>query len=380
MNRFKYVLIMFVPLLVLGSLVEIAARILTSNESQLVARGLGARDKTSESDVELGWRLVPNSTDERDGWNIRINGTGQRSPEVGPKEPGEFRILSLGESTTFGAFVPQSATYSARLESLLNAHQDRKVTVINAGVSAYSSFQSLRYLELYGHEFQPDVVLFYHEVNDYLPTAIRQGSWMDEIGLLKTDKELYGSRLYRLNARLLELSYFYAWLSRTIARDRIADLNRSNRENPLSEILLPDIRVGIIDKVEDHGDATGERRRVRSNLRPSAVGQRVSETERLEILEELESWCAKHGAQLVLIHPSYRDSIRHECVLTEFAAEHDVKTFEAYGVLHPDGVDVSEMFRDRFHPTVRGHDALARGLARFLTEHVILGGRSSESN
>jgi hypothetical protein len=215
-------------------------------------------------------------------------------------------------------------------------------------------------------------VLFYHEFNDYLPTAIRGGSRRGEIGLLKTDKELYGSRLYRLDARLPELSHFYGWLSRAIARRRISHLSESNPENPLSDIQLPNIQVGRIAQVADRADQTGATRRVvRSGLRPSAVGQRVSEAERLEILEELASWCKKRKIQLVLIHPSYRDSIRHECVLTRFASKHHAMTFEAFEILHPEGVDVNEMFVDSLHPTIRGHEALSQGLARVITEHVL---------
>ena len=66
--------------------------------------------------------------------------------------------------------------------------------MINAGLSACSSTQSLRYLKLRGPGLDPDMVLFCREVNDYLPTIIRLTE-MDEVGIQKTDRQLYDSRL-----------------------------------------------------------------------------------------------------------------------------------------------------------------------------------------
>ena len=93
------------------------------------------------------------------------------------KPPGVFRILSLGESTTFGDKLEATENYSYRLEELLNADPTlgRRVEVWNCGIPAYSTYQSLRWLELDGLGFQPDLVLFYHEINDFLPTHHRTG-------------------------------------------------------------------------------------------------------------------------------------------------------------------------------------------------------------
>lgn len=144
-------------------------------------------------DPDLFWSLMPGFRGIHRGVTMTINTMGLRSPEVVRKVAGERRILSLGESTTLGIAVADSETYSAQLERLLTAASPRRTVVINAGVSAYSSYQSLKYLETQGLALQPDIVLFYHEVNDYLPTTVRDAN--NTIGVGMTDRELDLSRL-----------------------------------------------------------------------------------------------------------------------------------------------------------------------------------------
>ena len=134
------------------------------------------------------------------------NAKGLRSPEVGPKVNDEVRILSLGESSTFGVGVPDDQTYTVLIPRLLkDRFPSRRFTALNAGVSAWSSFQSLKYLELRGLDLDPDIVLFYHELNDYLPSTLRDSS-NTEIGARKTDRELYQSRSRAVAQSILEAS------------------------------------------------------------------------------------------------------------------------------------------------------------------------------
>ena len=75
--------------------------------------------------------------------------------------------------------------------------------------------------------------------------------------------------------------------------------------------------------------------------------------------------------QLLLIHPSYAGSKRHECILTEFCSERQVATLEAYDVLHPDGSGPATMFRDSWPPKLAGHRALAQALSRKISTEFL---------
>jgi lysophospholipase L1-like esterase len=79
---------------------------------------------------------------------IETNSLGLRHPELGRKSDDEFRVLVLGDSITFGDYVPFEETYTAQLESRLDGSRPR-VTVINAGLpGAGASDELYHYLEI----------------------------------------------------------------------------------------------------------------------------------------------------------------------------------------------------------------------------------------
>jgi lysophospholipase L1-like esterase len=84
------------------------------------------------------------------------------------KPAGVYRILCIGDSSTFGLFVNQGDSYPAQLQTLLDKRQSQwHYNVINAGCAGYSSFNALRALELYGPRFHPDLVILSVGANDF---------------------------------------------------------------------------------------------------------------------------------------------------------------------------------------------------------------------
>jgi len=315
-------------------------------------------------DRELFWSLKPDTKATWRNTQVTINHEGTRGPEIPAKRPGELRILSLGESTTFGVNVSDDQTYSADLEALLRADiPGRPITVINAGVSAYSSFQSLLFLEERGLAMQPDVVLFYHEVNDYLPSSLRDAS-NNEVGAVMTDRELYESRGLRLHRALMDWSALYRWASYAAAQARIRKFDRPNADNPLVTIGLPGYQLPKLLTARE-GQA------VAAPANEKALGRRVTEEERQANLERLVAIAREHGIKLVLLHPSYRDSTPHECLLTRFAAEHQVLMFETFPSLHPPGIPPRSIFTDAWHPNPDAHAWLAKDLETFLIDRGV---------
>jgi hypothetical protein len=316
--------------------------------------------KVHQNDDLVFYSLRPNITDvEFGGSKITTNGWGLRTAEFGDKAPDEYRILLLGESSAFGAGVEDDETYAYLLEKHLRRPKlDKKVRVINAAVSAYSSFQSRVFLEERGLALEPDMVLIYHELADFLPTANRDKFAPDSMGLALSDKELYESRRLTLNRRLLATSAIYRLITHAMVRQRVESYQADNVKEGADHIVLLPLAMRKISTPE--------------GMRSLKLPSRVPLEDRRENLDRMLAFCQEHNIQLVIMHPSYGESKRHECDLTEFAAGEGVPIFDTYDSLHPTDPKIGELYWDPWHPNAAGHRRIAAALHRFLvSKHLV---------
>lgn len=98
----------------------------------------------------------------------RHNSLGFRGAEIELKKPkGEFRIACLGGSTTYTSVVEDHRrSFPHLLEQQLQSAGHRRVRVINAGVNAYTSWESLLNYQLRVQPLEPDLLIVYHGIND----------------------------------------------------------------------------------------------------------------------------------------------------------------------------------------------------------------------
>lgn len=110
----------------------------------------------TSADPELLWEPRPGAEG--------VNAVGLRGPEL--EEHGSRpRVLVLGDSIAWGTGLEQPDTISARLQAHLAGHGDG-VEVLNAGVSAYTTLQEARRLELLAPVLRLDQVVLLFCVND----------------------------------------------------------------------------------------------------------------------------------------------------------------------------------------------------------------------
>ncbi len=118
------------------------------------------------------YKLPPNYTLRgaagQAGETASINSLGFRGPEFTPeKPPGVFRVVCLGESSTFGFHNSDRGTYPYQLQQLLAGQAGgRRVEVINAGFPYYTSGSILSLLEREVLGYGPDVITLYNAYND----------------------------------------------------------------------------------------------------------------------------------------------------------------------------------------------------------------------
>jgi lysophospholipase L1-like esterase len=293
-------------------------------------------DKWSDSrryDPLLFWTMSPDIVrlNER-----KTNSLGLRGPEIPPKDPGEFRILSLGESTTYAGRLLYEETYSKRVEDLLGRVEGRSVRVINAGQPGHTLFQGLVYLRHRGLALEPDAVMIYFGYNDSLPVAFRaqRDAIAQTSGL--TDRELYEQRRslrYRLAYTLQRHSNLVRMISFT---------------------------------------SGGKQGKVQMGRKP-----RVPENDRRRLLIELRELCRERGLRLIVLIPWYREYEGHVPLLRELAGADDVILIDLHAMLADAPKPRPSYFDDAMHPTSEGHRLMAEAIAGELRQ-ALGTGRSPE--
>lgn len=142
---------------------------------------------------------------------VTYNERGLRDRPILPKAEGEYRILALGDSVTFGWGVPQNQIFAFRLEQLLQGRLQRPVRVINSGVGGYNTVQEVTYFKQEGITFQPDLVMLTYIQNDIKEYDHGFDPWTGVIQGAKSFPDIVIRMLGKLwFYRLLDHTYHYA--------------------------------------------------------------------------------------------------------------------------------------------------------------------------
>ena len=187
----KVVLAVLIPLLLWGALEVVSGMVLTRLDGQAIRTDLPQDDPewlvhAKEAlkhgfftpDEHVLWVLQPNYNQPPSNVKVYgdtplvLNAFGHRSPPMSKEKPeGVRRVLIVGGSHPFGMWVNTPEAYSAVLSELLNATGQRW-EVLNAASPGHTTFQGRQYIEHYGWEFSPDVVVFDLGMNDELPLSL----------------------------------------------------------------------------------------------------------------------------------------------------------------------------------------------------------------
>lgn len=291
------------------------------------------------SDSYLLWKNRPGVDITDAGVRVRTNELGMRGGTVERKKPdGVFRILSLGESTSFGYAVEEQETYSHVLEQLLNENRsDESYSVLNAAVSGYSMVQSYEYLRRHGISFEPDVVLLYHGFNDFLPRQYvsKRVSDVSKVETLPTDFELLKKRS---KLSFLTTSWLVEW---------------SHASRWLLHVLGP---PGPDAPIARRGDG---------------VLRRMTAEEREEILGRIFELTERRGIKLIVLIPVYRDFHDHRGLLVEVSQRLGIDTLDLETVIERSRTSRKDLFLDEVHPTAKMHRFIGEEMCRYLRSRVL---------
>ena len=343
--RIKQLLFTFVAIVGALLILEGITRVLNLPAKPLGKYGKMSDDEFVEDHPQIFWKMRPNVHIVQETFEFTTNSLGLRDDEIAiPKPKNTFRVLCLGESTTFGASVPQNGTYAQVAEQTLNTeggpiHYD----VINGGFSASSSFQALQWTKIYGDQLEPDVVVLYYLGNDLMPSFVR-ANFLFSRGFDLTDRQLF-----ELRNRSSGWLYFFehSMLYKTI-KHLIVGRMRHDAELRHSQ---------WVDK--------------NSAARPEWPS-RVPNDDRNYVLGEFLKWCNDRGIRLLVMFPCYitstMDPVYQDDLLFRWTRSHNVPMLDCVPLLHNAGISWDVLFKKEIdtHPSPEAHAVMGKALAQFI--------------
>jgi len=183
-NILKKLALLLFSLLVVALLLELFLRVAFyhSKDFSMEMWKYAVAMKRAVPDPKLSFVHEPNTHGFFMGQDVRINSLGLRDREFSlTKPPGVYRILMLGDSTTFGWGVAVNDTAAKVLERELNAQPPpgyQRFEVINAGTGNYDTVQEVTFYQTRGRKLHPDMVILVYFINDPEPVPRQKQIWL----------------------------------------------------------------------------------------------------------------------------------------------------------------------------------------------------------
>lgn len=307
-------------------------------------------------DPELGYRLNPGWKDEN---GRGVNALSIRHAEIAmPKPAGLFRLVVLGDSIPWGkgvfGFVDDIAQ---RIEG------PRRVEVINAAVSGYTSFQELGFLKRFVEQVDPDLVVWTYCLNDNHKFLHR---FDESAQMLWTDEAMQSLQIRSWWDWIVSRSYVLTWI-------RVGLLAREKGAAPPPGTFVwetrPDFNIAWKDyswrfyeshlaEMVDLLKRRGTRLAIVVFPYEPQIILRTMRDRRDEILapqRHLEGLCRKYSVPCLDLYPA-------------FARAYDEGRHLYRDGSHP----IQEGGADGIHPNQEGHALTADEVLRFLDRERLL--------
>jgi len=287
--------------------------------AELRAMNLHAATSIIESDPDRFWRLKPDTRLTIDAWpfpGVIANAQGFREARTVPREKpdGEFRILFLGDSCTFGYGVGVEQTFVQQVEARLREQRGgAPVECINAGVPGYSLLQGWRLLTTEGLGYTPDLVVLNFGWNDYAEWDHRSDlEHYAAAQALRPPGPLRGSRLARLlwsAARGTE-----ADASAATARPRILPAEFADLLGRIEQLAVAgDMRVLILVWPMRGNTEPATPADFRTELQAEMIqfGARSDQATALDLVPLARALVAERGADAVYLDKGHMSALGH---------------------------------------------------------------------
>lgn len=269
-----------------------------------------------DPDLYWYWATLPDS-----GAQVNAFGFRRVEPMQAPKPEGVTRVITLGDSQTFGGGVMAEDTYTTYAQASLGPAWE----VLNAGISGYRSLNVYRLLRLRLAAFEPDVL-----VVDCMPkdSPREDGPLVARpLGGGRLDEMLWNSRLYYFSQLLLRIAHLRPW------------------ETLPWPLQLHEVREKLIDPKQ------GDLRQSPDMGNHDLIGR----------------WAEERGISAVFMrYPYNHDGVKVGCHAWEGSDPEGFPIFDACAVLSASGHPADALFFDKNHLRPLGNQIVGQALAEML--------------
>jgi len=297
-----------------------------------------------EGDPLVFWRVKPNL--DRVVWDFTVVSTNEQGLRhegpIGPKREGSVRIITLGDSVTFGYRIPvvfpdkpddydhSALPYPLAMERDLRvANPDRDIEVIDLAVPGYTSHQGLAWLRTEIERLKPDLVIACFGWNDINLRAATDRESMPT--------DAYHVALRRIGSASQAVSHLVRWW-------------REKRQAQPAQFTGPRLRVPLEDYVDN--------------------------------FREIAKLAVAHGASIVVIGPVYRDTTSNPEESERMSRQRDALrvAMQQAQVPYLEIPELTErsypqnlmLFGELIHPNVIGHRLMEVRLLKFMSREGML--------
>lgn len=282
---------------------------------------------------------------------LKINRFGFRGPEINKtKSPNSYRIFCLGDSSTFGHYLPYEKTYCALLADELEGAFGHGVRVetVNAGIPGTAITQQVYLLEKKLVDFNPDMVVLY-SVPSLAMELVAMGSLRD------AQKEKETGPIIKLARRFNTYKFL-----RRIIKGSLKNTARANMER-LLKFYHDHEALDINRRLNYSQDIKWFVKTCKKNDIKPVLVQNIH----IQILKTLRE------KKLVPKTDEYEEfflNFASGYAMTLFAAVENLDTtlVNPYDLILLEEADDRIFFEDGFHPKETGHELIAKSIAEAI--------------
>jgi lysophospholipase L1-like esterase len=254
---------------------------------------------------------------------------------------GNYRLVTLGDSNTYGLHVEAAESFPKQLEATWNeAGRSPALEVLNLGFPGKNSSQVRRELPLVLETFAPDIIIVMVGANDFWTAPVALESSADKRSLLR--------RFIERNSRILKLAFM---LRRSLDRREldIRYIEKGTKEH--SEGI---VKYGDVEFAVGHDARTGP------------ISPKVT-TDLQQNLEAIAEQAREFGVQVCFL-AYFTDNKAYgmaNAFVRRAAAAAEVPLIDlepVFDSICPDHACSDLLFYD-FHPRPAGHKVIAEAIA-----------------